>query len=159
AAWRRNRGEIALSLLRLRRVDGKIALPLRGFLRLATPVFDRRGRRQGVLTIDYRTAALFARFDSLSALSRRHVRVLNARGYWLLGAPPGQEWGFEMPDRTAFTLARTDPALWAEVAARAEGQAPYAGGWLTWHQIKPYVALGEKPQADAFIVVASELPA
>ena len=130
-------------------------------LRFAVPVFDTAGRRRGLYVIDCRGAELIAELQRAVAQLAGRVRLLNAQGYWLKGADPGEEWGFELPGRAAFTLARTNPALWARMQQEPTGQAPYAGGLLTWQRLRPADFTGLAPAAvhadDAFLIVASAI--
>ncbi len=152
-------GTILLSDLRLRRVGPNLASPRAAYLRFSIPVFDADGKRSGVLSINYLGSALFGRFSMLSAVTQRHIRILNSAGYWLKAGDPAEEWGFEYPDRQDRTLAKVDPALWAEVAAKPEGQLPYAGGWFTWHRIEPYAAINQPTRPGSFLIAGSEFSA
>ena len=93
----------------------------------------------------------------------KRVRLLNANGYWLKGANAAQEWGFLVPERAGFTLARTDPTLWARMQLNTTGQSPDAGGLITWRRVLPTEFTG-MPGAglhadEAFLVVASAITA
>ena len=136
--------------------------PPRPTLRFAVPVFDRSGRRRGIYVINCLGADLIAGLQNAATVLFKRVRLLNAQGYWLKGADPGQEWGFILPDRASFTLARSDPDLWARMQASAEGQTLYHGGLLTWRRVRPVEFSGYLPQEklhadDAFLVVASAI--
>lgn len=89
---------------------------LKPTLRFAVPVFDSSGRRRGIYIINCLGSDLIAELQNAATVLFKRVRLLNAQGYWLKGAAPNEEWGFMLPERAAFTLARTDP--------RALGQDP-----------------------------------
>ena len=130
-------------------------------LRFAVPVFDSSGRRRGVYMINCLGSDLIAELQNAATVLFKRVRLLNAQGYWLKGAAPNEEWGFMLPERAAFTLARTDPPLWARIQRATEGQATFNGGLLTWRRVRPVDFSGvpqEKVQADdAFLIVASAI--
>ena len=137
--------------------------PPKPTLRFAVPVFDAAGRRRGIYLINCLGDSLIADLQQASALLVKRVRLLNAQGYWLKAANPGQEWGFELPDRAAYTLAKSDPALWARMRQEIAGQAPYAGGLITWQRLRP-AEFAKLPTTnvqadDAFLIVASAIPA
>jgi signal transduction histidine kinase/DNA-binding response OmpR family regulator len=150
---------VLLSDLRLRRVGPDLVSPPTSYLRFSIPVFDSAGKRRGALSVNYMGSALFGRFSVLSAVAQKHIRILNSAGYWLKAEDPAEEWGFEYPDRHDRTLAKIDPALWADVVAKPEGQMPDAGGWFTWHRIEPYAAINQPPLPGSFLIAGSEFSA
>lgn len=133
-------------------------------LRFAVPVFDAEGRRRGIYIINCRGAGLIAELLQKAAPQLvRRVRLLNAQGYWLKAADPGEEWGFEVPARADYTLAKTNPTLWARMQQQAAGQSQYAGGLITWQRVRPVgftrLAATEVQADDAFLIVASAISA
>jgi signal transduction histidine kinase/DNA-binding response OmpR family regulator len=153
------RGAILISPLQLRRTGQSVESGNISILRFSMPIYDPQGRRTGVLAINYLGSALFSHFGMLPVATQRHIRVLNAQGYWLKAMNPQDEWGFEFPEKMDRTLAKSAPELWAQVIAKREGQLPYGGGWFTWHRIDPYATLGQKSVPGSFLIAASELPA
>jgi signal transduction histidine kinase/ActR/RegA family two-component response regulator len=137
--------------------------PPRPTLRFAVPVFDAKGRHRGIYLINCRGNALIADLQKAATLLVRRVRLLNAQGYWLKAANPGQEWGFELPDRADYTLAKSNPPLWARMQREADGQSPYVGGLITWERLRPVeftrLATPNVHADDAFLIVASAISA
>jgi len=137
------------------------AAPLRPTLRFAVPVFDRSGRRRGIYIINCRGTDLIASLQNSAAVLFKRVRLLNAQGYWLKGADPSQEWGFVLPGRASFTLARSDPQLWARMQSENIGQSSFNGGLLTWRKVRPeeltQVPRNKLRADDAFLIVASAI--
>ena len=132
-------------------------------LRFAVPVFDAQGRHRGIYLINCRGTNLIGDLQKAAALLVRRVRLLNAQGYWLKAASPNQEWGFELPDRADYTLAKSNPPLWARMQHEPDGQSPYAGGLITWERLRPVeftrLATGNVHADDAFLIVASAISA
>jgi signal transduction histidine kinase/DNA-binding response OmpR family regulator len=151
-------GEIYVSAFDLYVNQGRLDQPLKPAIRLAEPIFDAAGRRRGVVVINYLGSQLLDNLRQISAANQHRLRVLNAGGYWLRSGNPEDEWGFQLPGRADRTLARTDPALWREIAAQPEGQAPYHGGWFTWQHVVASAVVGHARSAEPFLVVASEYP-
>jgi signal transduction histidine kinase/ActR/RegA family two-component response regulator/PAS domain-containing protein len=137
--------------------------PPKPTLRFAVPVFDAAGRRRGVYIINCLGENLIASMQKAAAILFKRVRLLNASGYWLKGASPGEEWGFLLPERAAFTVARTDPTLWAQMQRNPTGQSPDAGGLITWRRVLPAEFTGmagaELHADEAFLIVASAITA
>jgi signal transduction histidine kinase/CheY-like chemotaxis protein/PAS domain-containing protein len=130
-------------------------------LRFAVPVFDSSGRRRGIYIINCVGADVIAGLQNAAPVLFKRVRLLNAQGYWLKGATPGEEWGFDLPGRASYTLARTDPDLWARMQTSTEGQSLFNGGLLTWRRVRPMELSGIRQEKlfadDAFLIVASAI--
>jgi signal transduction histidine kinase/CheY-like chemotaxis protein len=152
------RGEVFISSFNLHTVGGKIEQPPKPTIRLSLPVFDAENRRRGFVEINYLGSFILNNFKLISAANQHRLRVLNAQGYWLRAASPGDEWGFQVPGRADRTLAKTDPVFWQELASEAEGQVAYRGGWFTWQHVMPDTAISHARSGDPYLVVASELP-
>jgi PAS domain S-box-containing protein len=155
-------GQIHVSKFDLDVEQGAIEQPFKPILRFATPVFAGAGRPRGVFVINNRGAALFDQFLKLMPAFQHRFRVLNAEGYWLRGARPEEEWGFQVPERSGETLVRREPALWGEIAAKPTGQLPHAGGLFTWRRISPAARVAQnagvsEQTGDRFLVIASEV--
>ena len=150
------KGEVYVSAFDLYTNKAGVEQPLKPAIRLSQPVFDAAGRPRGVLVINYLGSYLLNSLKQLSAANQHRLRVLNAAGYWLRSGNPADEWGFQLPGRADRTLARTAPELWSHVAAEAEGQVPYEGGWFTWQHVSPTSVIANSRSADPFLVVASQ---
>ena len=152
-------GQVFVSAIDLNIENGKIEQPIKPTLRLAMPIFDSAGRHRGIYVINYRAGNLIDQLRQLVPRRAQRLRILNPQGYWLAGPSPDVEWGFMLPNRSGDSLAKTDPALWAQVLARPTGQARYQGGWFTWDRIAPKEFAAGKPVTlvtdDDFIVLAS----
>jgi PAS domain S-box-containing protein len=155
-------GQIYISPIDLNVDSGRIETPFKPTLRFATPVFDATGRRRGVYAVNYLAATPLSRLEELDLSSAHSSRVLNSDGYWLKAADPSQEWGFMLPERSEFTMARTEPALWERMAHDSDGQVARNGGLLTWrHVVLSKVVLGDGAAAtvtaNPFLIVATEV--
>jgi signal transduction histidine kinase/DNA-binding response OmpR family regulator len=152
------RDQIYISAFDLYVNNGRVEQPFKPAIRMSLPVLDSAGHRRGVLVINYLGSYLLNSLRQISAANQHRLRVLNARGYWLHAGNPDDEWGFQIPSRADRTLARTAPELWAQVAAEAEGQVDYHGGWFTWQHVVPTSVVPGSFSAEPFLVVASEFP-
>jgi PAS domain S-box-containing protein len=156
-------GQVYVSAFDLNVEHGRVEEPFKPTLRLATPVFGPDGRRRGVYVINYLGDSLIERVEGSTPQFLHRLRLLNADGYWLRAAEAGEQWGFQLPARAGFSVARTDPELWARVVREPQGQAPRAGGLFTWQRVAPAEIGAPDPgrivSEEAFLVVASEVPA
>jgi len=153
-------GSFYVSALDLNVENGVVETPPKPMLRLAAPVFDTAGRRRGICIINYLAADLIAYLQRVIPTTGDRLRLLDANGYWIKAADPAQEWGAMLPQHAGFTLAQTDPALWARIRQQPVGQV-LRGGLFTWLRVQPEdftglpaaQLLAEQP----WLVVASEV--
>ena len=141
------------------------ATPPRPTLRFAVPVFDSTGRQaRRIYIINCRGEDLIAGLQNAATILFKRVRLLNAQGYWLKGANPGEEWGLHTAGSRPPSIhwPAPDPDLWARIQVLCtEGQARYDGGLLTWRRVRPVeftnAAQGKLPADDTFLIVASAI--
>jgi PAS domain S-box-containing protein len=154
-------GQIYLSGIDFNVEHGVIDRPLKPMLRLATPVFDEKGQQRGVYVINVLAANIVDRLRQFVPKYAPRFRLLDAHGYWLAGARPEDEFGNALPERSGMTLARTDPALWAQILRAPSGQVPYQGGYFTWTRAVPADFVQGKPVTmvpdNDFLVFASQI--
>jgi len=131
-----NPGEVFLSQLDLNVEEGKVEVPYKPTLRLATPVFDERGEKRGIVILNYRGQAVLDAFAKATAAIADHVMVVNSEGYWLKSANPDDEWGF-MFTRADLRLEARSPAAWGRIHATDQGQEFLADGVWTWQTVYP----------------------
>lgn len=156
-------GQIHVSAVDLALENGAVAEPPKAIMQFATPVFDRAGERRGIYHIDYHVSDLITRLKEPAPLSANRLWLVNTQGYWISGPEPGKEWGFRLPGRGGFSIAQSDPALWARLVREREGQIRHGGGLLTWERITPHEFVGGDPRNvttdEDFLIIASEVAA
>ena len=143
-------------------VEGnKPEVPLKPTLRFAVPVFDSHGQRRGIYIINCLGDSIISGLQQSAQLLVRRIRLLNPAGYWLKTDDPRQEWGFMLPGRADFTLARSNPTLWARMQRDLAGQSPLENGLITWQRLRPTEFSGlpdnELRSDDGFLLVASAI--
>jgi PAS domain S-box-containing protein len=152
-------GQIYISTIDLNVDHGAIEQPIKPTIRFATPLVDAQGRHRGIYVINYRAENIINQLRHYIPTRAQRMRLLNQQGYWLAGATPDTEWGFEFPGRAHQTLADSDPQLWAQVQADPIGQVPYQGGYFTWARIAPNSFASGKPvhivSDDDYLILAS----
>ncbi len=157
-------GDIFLSSFNLNVEHGVTQIPIKPILRFATPVVDRTGTKQGVLVINMLGAPILASFERNTPTYQHRLRMLNDEGYWLRAAKPEMEWGFQLPESSAFNLARNSPELWHLVSKEPQGQASYEGGFFTWQRLSPSALVTDTPTSkivagDRYLIIASHVTA
>ncbi len=117
--------------------NGRLEIPHKPTLRLATPVFDQAGTRRGIVIINYLGKHLL---DSLAAdiytdvPQGKHL-LLNQDGYWLRSPRPEEEWGFMLGRKETF--GNRHPEVWMRMRATAQGQVLDDSGLWSFITIRP----------------------
>ncbi|MBL8481186.1 MAG: response regulator, partial [Rhodocyclaceae bacterium] len=147
---------IYVSPLDLNVDHGKIEVPHKPVLRIATPAYDAQGVLRGVLIINIDARDMLDAFVGNLAEARSHVSLVNRDGYVLKGPDPNAEWGFMFGRDN--TLAKSDPGVWAAVSASDAGQKVDGGVW-TWQRIYPVKELAARAKDSFYMVALAQLPA
>lgn len=148
AAFKLEHGQVYLSPLDLNIEHGLVQIPYKPMLRIATPVFDRRGNKRGIVLLNYLGAEMLARFEKTTASIADHAMLLNQDGYWLKSSNPGEDWGF-MFGRGELTFARRHPAAWQRMLAVDSGQFEDAEGLWTFNTLYPGLEGQKTPERNA----------
>ncbi len=114
------RRQAYISPLDLNVEGGEIERPYKPVLRLVTPVFDNRGRRQGLLVLNYLGQRLIDSFRRAADQIAQHVYLLNGDGYWLSSPNPADEWGFMLG--RGQTFGDRSPEAWQRIHREEAGQ-------------------------------------
>jgi hypothetical protein len=136
AAFKLERGEIYISPLDLNIEHDRIEIPHKPMLRLATPVFDSRVNKRGIVLLNAFGTELLEHFSITTADSAGQTMLLNQEGYWLQSPQPDEEWGF-MFGRGELTFAKRHPSAWPRILAADSGQFEDAEGLWTFATIHP----------------------
>ncbi len=130
-----NRGEIYVSPFDLNIEHGAVEIPYKPVIRLATPVFDDRDHKIGVVVLNYFGSRLLAGLKTNLAGIIDHTMLLNSDGYWLLSPDPSQEWGFMFPNGPRFNTSYK--RAWDKINAADSGQFYNDNGLFTYDTIYP----------------------
>jgi diguanylate cyclase (GGDEF)-like protein/PAS domain S-box-containing protein len=151
-------GEVFISPLDLNIEQGKIETPHKPTVRVATPVIDGRGKKRGIVILNYYAREMLQAFATATAGAADHIMVVNGEGYWLKSPKPADEWGF-MFKRPELSLAARASAAWQRIRADDRGQMRLADGLWTWQTVYPLVA-GQNSStgaAEAFMPSRGEI--
>lgn len=151
-------GEIYISPLDLNVEDGKVEIPYKPMLRLATQVRSVDGRPRGILIINVAARHLLADFTESMGNKRDHAMLLNKEGYWLSAPKAEDEWGFMF--NRYITLGQRYPDAWKIISSRPTDQVELADGLWTWSSIYPLKVADDSRIKDIpEWLVVSHLPA
>ena len=139
-----NKDFIYISPFDLAIEHGKIEQPVKPVIRFSTAVFDQRGQKRGIILLSYRGQRLIDRLRVISQQSIGSLWLLNAKGYWLIGARPEDEWSFMYPDRKKRLFADDYGEAWSSIIEHPERQQFMINGDLfTYGEILPKALFGD----------------
>jgi len=150
AAMALRRGEIYISPLDLNVEQGVIERPFKPVMRFATPVFDRSGRRHGILVLNYLGRRLLDNFQGSAAHVVDHIHLVDDHGFWLSSPHPQDAWGFMLGHKRTF--ARRYPRDWPKIHGESEGQFISPQGLFTFSTVSP-IPVAEAAGHSGFDVI------
>jgi PAS domain S-box-containing protein len=121
----------------------KVEQPIKPVIRFATPVFDQSGRKRGIIALSYRGQRLIERLRTISQQTEGSLWFLNAKGYWLIGPSPEDEWSFMYPERNQRLFSDDYPEAWASITEHPEQtQFMIDGDLFSYAEIIPETLFG-----------------
>ncbi len=152
-------GRVFVSPFDLNIERGQIERPLKPMIRLGTPLVDLKGRKRGIVLLNYFGAKLIENLKLSLSDTTGSFMLLNSGGYWLKGLSPEDEWGFMYKDRKDLTLAKRDTEAWNRISARDVGQFSnnhgiytFATVWPLGHGMLSSTGSGEAFKASDFVL-------
>ncbi|MCU7798124.1 MAG: sensor domain-containing diguanylate cyclase [Candidatus Thiodiazotropha sp. (ex Semelilucina semeliformis)] len=130
-----SQGDIYVSPLDLNMENGAIEKPIVPTIRFATPVHDGYGTLRGILIINYTPEELLDRIADIFKTLIGDTVMLNSDGYWLMGAPDEQLWGF-MHDSEE-TFGKQHPDVWATLLHSESGSVSTQSGLFIYQRAFP----------------------
>src|SRR6266849_1827934 len=130
-----DRGAVFVSPFDLNVEHDEIERPLKPVIRFATPVFDKGGKKQGVLILNYLGQALIHKLAEVSASFPGSAWLLNRDGFFLRGPRAEDEWGFMLGHNRRF--ADYFPDEWSTVALSSPGEIQTDRGLFSVQTIFP----------------------
>ncbi len=153
-----SRGEFFISPLDLNIEGGRVETPIKPTIRIGTPVFDRRGRKSGIVLLNYYGDRMLGEFGRTMGANKARAWLLNNQGFWLKGPSDDLEWGF-MHQRPDASMAHRYPEAWQRILAADQGQFENEQGLWTFATAVPLIE-GQKTSSgthEAFAPSRSEL--
>lgn len=129
-------GQIYVSPLDLNVEHGSVEQPPKPMIRFGVAVFDRAGRKRGLLVLNYRAERLINRIR-LIAGAPRDIWLVNAAGFWLMGPDSRDEWAFMFPERRERSIARRYPQTWRQMQQSPLGTQEEGNLLLKFQRIFP----------------------
>jgi PAS domain S-box-containing protein len=139
-----NKDNLYISSFDLTIEHDKIEQPVKPVIRFGTPVFDQYGQKRGIILLYYWGQRLIDQLRTISQQSIGSLWLLNAKGYWLVGSAPEDEWGFMYPDRKDKRFANKYAEAWTSIIEHPEQhQFMVNGDLFTYDEILPKTLFGD----------------
>jgi signal transduction histidine kinase len=114
---------------------GAIEQPIKPAIRIGAPVYGLDGTKRGIVVLNYQGQRALDRVRNLSTQGLGQAWLVDARGYWLLGPTPGDEWGFMYPNSNK-SFAQAYPDAWKRIAPSSQsGQFATDGALFSYAPI------------------------
>ncbi len=131
--------QIYISKLDLNIEHGKIEQPPKPVIRMGIGLYDKNGKEQGMVILNYLGNWLF---DSMKNSHRVYEQLsflylVDQDGYWLKGPSQDKEFGFMYPNKQNHTLANESPKLWQAIQHEPEGQVLTDKGLYSYTVLNP----------------------
>lgn len=131
------RDEVFVSPLDLNIEHDKIEIPYKPMIRFGMPVFDSKGRKRGVVLLNYFGAQMLQNFrDAMHGGDARVAMLLNRDGFWLSSPRTEDEWGF-MLSRNDLLFARDFSAEWRKISTQEHGFLVTENGMFSYTTVFP----------------------
>ena len=135
-------GEIFVSPFDLNVENNEIELPHKPTIRFGMPVYDSKGKKRGILLINYFASELLSHFERSFRSGKQSGWLVNQDGFWLKGGNTEDEFGF-MFGKAELTMAKRYPDAWHRILAAESGQFETKDGLWTFSTVVP-LAEGQK---------------
>ena len=149
-----NAGEIFVSPLDLNVERGEIEIPYKPTIRLGMPIFDSKGRKRGILLINYLASDLLNAFEKSFRSNKLTGWLVNLDGYWLKSDKPEEEYAF-MFGKTEATMAARFPNAWAQIQSADAGAFVTKSGLWTFETVSPLLESQKTSTGSSDIFAAS----
>ncbi|WP_195715158.1 sensor histidine kinase [Ancylomarina sp. 16SWW S1-10-2] len=148
-AFKLDKNDVFVSPIDLNIEEGKIEAPLKPVIRFATPVFDSKGVKRGVILFNYLGQTILDQVD-------KTMMLLNSDGYWLKGSSPEDEWGFMYENKKELTFQNRYPAEWLKIQNEDASQFINEKGLFTFKTIYPLKGVQIKQKKHSSSLVSSD---
>ncbi|MCG8572503.1 MAG: ATP-binding protein, partial [Spirochaetes bacterium] len=131
-----NNGEIFISPFDLNVESGKIELPIKPMIRVATPIYVNQ-QKKGIIIINYLGENILNELKIMKKTELHNVLLLNSDSYYLKGVNESEEWGFMYAHKKDINFAAFFPTEWEKITENTNGQIITQNGLFTFKTIYP----------------------
>ncbi len=133
-----NKNDFFISPLDLNIEHGEIEQPIKPMMRIATPIVDEKGVKQGIVLLNYFGNTIINKLaNNPNSTINRHIMLLNGDGYFIKAKCQEEEWGFMYPNKKHLTFANIYPEAWHKAENEKLTQFVTQQGMFTIKTIYP----------------------
>jgi len=136
-AYKLAQGEIFVSPFDLNIENGQVEQPLKPMIRFGMPVFDRQGKKRGIVLLNYLGQDLLTRFRETANDLAGTALLINRDGFLLSSDNPRNDWAFMYPERRSESFASNNKSLWQKLVQQSSGQLMLNGKLITFDTVLP----------------------
>ena len=115
---------------------GKIEKPYNPVIRIATPIFNEKNERVGIVILNYKGKRLLNLYENSHNSVFSEQWLINSNGYWLDGPDPERNWAFHFPERKDEIVQNYYPGIWQFInEEKSHGQANLNENIVTYKRI------------------------
>ena len=135
------RGDIFVSPLDLNVEHEKVETPHKPVIRFATPVFDSKGQKRGILILNYLAKRMLGHFDEMLDGTWGHIDFLNQDGYWIRSHIKERNWSFMFDKKKRFQDIHDD--VWQTILSKEKGYIEDNTSFFNFVTINPLATMRE----------------
>ena len=106
-------------------------------IRVGVPVFDKTGKKRGILILNYLGTLLIDELKKASVSSPGSTVLVHADSYYLTSPYQDKNWNIRSPEENPAGIKRHLPAAWNPITLQESGQFQTEEGLLTFRTIYP----------------------
>jgi len=134
-----NKGEHYVSPLDLNIENGEIELPYNPMLRFSKVIYDKSGKKRGIVIFNYSANYLLNVVKNCKYVTTNYANsyfsFLNKDGYFFISPHSDEQWGFMLGNNTTFQ--NHFPQTWNNIIANLSGQFHNKSGLWSYVTVNP----------------------
>jgi signal transduction histidine kinase len=135
--------EVYLSPLNMNEENGRIELPLKPIIRIATPIPDKDGSVRGILVLNLNAGYALRKYLEGDGSHQGNSLLVNRSGYYLLHPDPTKTWSFIDEGNSRKTFREDFPEAHKKIWAEKNGQFQNDEGLFTFQTLHPLTRIKE----------------
>ncbi|MDQ6967652.1 MAG: ATP-binding protein [Mariprofundaceae bacterium] len=143
ATMKLKKGEVYVSPIDLNIEHGKVEMPYKPNIRIATPLFSKH-QRIGIAIVNYNAQKILDYFQAAhanpvhqKAAAISHIELINSDGLWLHANDESQVWVIALKERAESSFARLYPDEWQSIQLKQAGTLHTEHGLFIYQHIYP----------------------
>jgi PAS domain S-box-containing protein len=125
-------------------------------IRFSIPLFDKTGRKRGILVLNYLGTVLIEELKKASTNAFGSTVFVNSDSYYLIRPEQDKDWGFSPPEKNSRKMKKHLPEEWQRINRKQSGQFQTDNGLVTFGTIYPLLNGASAPPETGIIQAQQE---